>query len=240
MRYVLGRVSPHPSSQRGYLKALTHWFAFLVKQGLRKDNPARAIGRPPEPRRFPRPLSLQECTRYLMAARSLGVFPEALATIGLYEGLRKSEIRTLQWSRMFKAGNRIWLDVLGKGSREGRIPLHPMTVRVLRKVRQAHNDAVWVFPSPTRPGYPISGGPIVDWHARICEEAALENVTLHQLRHSHATWMHKIGADGAIVQRSLRHANFSSTLFYMDVLDDELGDWKDRLNFEGGDKREAR
>lgn len=233
VRYVLGRLSPHPASQRGYLAALTHFYDFLIVKKLRKDNPARLIGRPPAPRYYPRPIDVQIVRNYFKAAREMSVAHEAIATLGYYQGFRRKEMRACEFTHFFQAEGRIWIDVTGKGDRRGRVPAHPRVVDVVHKVRASHNDPRWLFPSPIRWGYPMS----LQWfdaeHRKICESAGIQKgeIVLHQLRHSFATYLRRSGADGAVVQRGMRHASFSSTLIYMDVLDDELAAHIDNLDY---------
>jgi integrase len=234
VRYVLGRLSPHPATQRGYLAAMTHWYSFLIEQGLRKDgvNPARGIGRPPGLRYLPRPLDLKDCWTYLEAAERLGTFTEAIAILGLYQGLRRAEISGLQWQHFFPADGRIWLDVTGKASRRAQVAAHPRTVAVLRKVRTEHNDPTWVFPSPIRYGRPLT----VQWfdkqHREIADEAGLpEHVVLHQLRHTFASYLRRTGSDGFVVSRSLRHSSIRSTEVYMAIQDEEVAEAIGRLDF---------
>lgn len=234
VRYVLGRLSPHPATQRGYLAAMTHFYDFLLSQGLRKDgaNPARDIGRPPGLRYLPRPLDLEACWRYLEAAERLGVFPEAIAVLGLYQGLRRAEMAGLQWTHFFPADGRIWLDVTGKASRRAQVGVHPRTVSVLRKVRAEHSDPTWIFPSPIRYGRPLT----VQWfdqcHRDIATEAGLDNsIVLHQLRHTFATYLRRNGADLLVVSKGLRHSSVSSTQIYTEVQDLETAEAIGRLDF---------
>jgi integrase/recombinase XerD len=233
VRFVLGKLSPTPSNQRGYLAALTHFFDFLVEQGLRKDNPAADLGRPPPQVYIPRPLDKAACAEYLRAAKRLGVAHYTLAVLGLYQGLRCAEIAGLAWAQLFHAEGRDWLDVGGKGPMKKRIGVKSKVSLALRKARASHNNAHWVFPSPYMPGAPISTKTARTMHRQILAAAGLpETHTLHQLRHSFGTHLRRIAkADQGLVQRGLRHVSPASTQIYMEVLDDEVADKIEELDY---------
>jgi integrase/recombinase XerD len=232
LRYVLGKLSPHPTTQTGYIAALQAFYDFLIAQGLRKDNPARTVGRPPTLKHAPRPLELNACSRYEAAAVDLGLCYETIAILGLYQGWRRSEIRHARWNWFFQADGRTWCDVTGKGSKVARVPIHTRTEGLLMRLRTAHNDPVWLLPSPFRSGRPIGGTWMSNAHHRICEQAGLPiTLRLHQLRHSYATYLRAAGADQALVQLGLRHSDPKSTAIYMQVFPEELARAAERLSF---------
>lgn len=236
LRYVLGKVSPHPTTQTGYIAALQAFYNYLIAQGLRKDNPAKTVGRPPTLKHVPRPLELEACARYEYAAIWLGLQYELIAVLGLYQGWRRSEIRFARWSWFFKADGRTWCDVTGKGGKTERVPVHPRTDTLVGRVRAAHNDPIWLLPSPLRLGEPVGGTWMSNAHHKICEKAELPlNLRLHQLRHSYATYLRAAGADQAIVQRGLRHSDPKSTQIYMHVFPEEVAEYQARLDFRPSD-----
>jgi integrase/recombinase XerD len=232
LRYVLGRFSPHPSTQTGYMAALQMFYEFLQHQGLRKDNPAKTVGRPPKMRYLPRPLPADACVRYEAAAVELGPAHEWIAVAGLYQGFRRNETRTAKWTWFFQADGRTWCDVTGKGGIVGRVAVHERTVELLGRLRREHNDPEWILPSPTVVGAPIGGTWVSAAHKRILALAGLEaDLVLHQLRHSYATYLRAAGADLSIVQRGLRHASTKSTEIYMQVFPTELAEAQEKLRY---------
>ncbi|MFY9586752.1 MAG: tyrosine-type recombinase/integrase [Actinomycetota bacterium] len=236
LRYVLGRLSPHPSTQAGYIAALETFYEFLVAQGLRKTNPAKEIGRPRHLKHAPRPLDRDACARYETAAAELGPMYEAVGILGLYQGWRRSEMRFARWSWFFQAEGATWCDVTGKGSRTARVPVHSRTLAALDRLRASHSDPIWLFTSPLKRGEPVGGTWFSNAHHRICEQAGLPTtLRLHQLRHSYATWLRGAGADMAIVQMGLRHVSPTSTAVYMRVFPSELLAAQERMRFSGPD-----
>ena len=232
LRYVLGRLSPHPTTQTGYIAALQCFYDYMIQAGLRRDNPARTIGRPPTLKHAPRPLDLDACARYETAAVELGLCYETLAVLGLYQGWRRNEIRTSRWSWFFRADGRTWCDITGKGAKTARVPVHPRTEDLLVRLRAAHSDPVWLLPSPLRSGEAVGGTWMSNAHHRICDQAGLPmSLKLHQLRHSFATYLRAAGADAALVQMALRHSDPSSTAIYMAVFPEDVAIAQDRLDY---------
>lgn len=240
VRYVLGRISPHPSTQAGYVNALRSFYDFLKEQGIRKDNPAREVGRPPQFRGAPRPLSFDEACSYMDAAWELGPKFRMLASLGLYMGFRREEIRARQWTDFFAADDRMWCDLEGKGGRIRRQYVHPEVARCLPLLREEHRDPRWLFPSPVRAraGEPVSPSTLQAWHDIICDSAGLEGFTLHQLRHTYATMMRAKGGDLAVVQKGLGHTTPMPTMVYMEVFNEEVATIADRLDFRRKEKQE--
>lgn len=235
VRFILGHVSPHPATQNGYLSALRALYEFLQKQGLRADNPALEIGRPPRFVGMPRPLEVEDCIRYEAAALRLGPRYEIIACLGLYQGWRRSEMRYAEWSWFFEHDGRAWADVNGKGGKRARVPVHARTLSALQRLRADHRDPRWLLPSlaAVSAGDPVSAHWLRCAHLRICEAAGItEHLVLHQLRHSYATYLRKEGgADLAIVQLGMRHSSPSSTQIYMRIFPEELADAHTRLRY---------
>lgn len=233
VRLVLGSAPPHPASQNGFLNALIQFYEFLRQQGLRKDNPALEIGRAPKFKGSPRPLSIEDCCRYLDAASKLSTAHYAIAVLGMYMGLRRGEMRTLRWADFFEVGGRWWCDVEGKGGRRARVPVHPMARAVVTRMRQTHAEPTYVFASPiaARWGQPVGTDYIRRRHLQTLEASGIAYCTPHQLRHSFATYLRRSGVDIAVVQKGLRHLHLTSTEVYTAVLDDELADAIDGLDF---------
>lgn len=233
VRFVLGMLPPHPSSQAGYIAALAAFYDFLVEATFRKDNPTEKIRRPPLPIGVPRPLSYDDCCSYLRAAFRLSITHYAIAVLGLYMGLRRNEIRDMKWSQFFEFDDRLWCDVHGKGGFRDAEPVHHEVAAVLLELRKQHDDPIHLFPSTVRAryGHPVSKSWIRTRHLEIVEDAGLGPCTLHQLRHSFATHMGRAGSDISVVQRAMRHRAISSTQIYRAVFDDELAAGIDQLDF---------
>jgi integrase len=113
--------------------------------------------------------------------------------LGLFTGLRRSEIENLEWSRI---GDAIHLPIT-KSGREFWLPLVDVHHRILDDVRGL--DDRWVFPASSKSGH------IVAWdHDHVPG-------TLHSLRHTFATVAVEAGIPEEMVGRLLNHASRTIT-----------------------------
>ena len=77
-----------------------------------------------------------------------------------------------------------------------------------------------MFPSPRDPGRP-RGVQLSLWY-RIRREAGIEDVRLHDLRHTHASHAVMNGVPVPVVSRLLGHSNVRMTLRYAHLGDREI------------------
>ena len=132
----------------------------------------------------------------------------------LLTGCRKSEILKLQWSEV--DGDRLNLADTKTGPR--RVWLSKAAQAIL--VRQPRAASPYVFPSPRRPDKPLSH--ILHLWQRARKEAGLDDVRLHDLRHTVASQAVARGVPLPTVARMLGHADPVMTLRYAHVGDRDL------------------
>ena len=134
----------------------------------------------------------------------------------LLTGCRKSEILTLRWSD-YREG-RLFL----RDSKTG-----PRTVWLSRPARtildRLPRAGRWMFPAPR------AGGPRgADWLDRfwwdVRAEAGIEDVRIHDLRHTHASIALRQGATVLAIGRLLGHADPQTTLKYTHPADAMIAD----------------
>ena len=132
----------------------------------------------------------------------------------LLTGCRRSEIVQLRWSEV--RDDALMLADSKTGPR--RVPLNTPARRVLE--RQARGESSFVFPSPLDPGCPRSLN-LKLWY-RVRQEADIEDVRLHDLRHTHASHAVMNGVPVPVVSRLLGHSNVRMTLRYAHLGDREI------------------
>ena len=132
----------------------------------------------------------------------------------LLTGCRKGEILKLQWSEV--DGDRLNLADTKTGPR--RVWLSQAAQTIL--ARQPRAASPYVFPSPRRPDKPLSH--ILHLWQRARKEAGLDDVRLHDLRHTVASQAVARGVPLSTVARMLGHADPTMTLRYAHVGDREL------------------
>ena len=132
----------------------------------------------------------------------------------LLTGCRKGEILKLQWSEV--DGDRLNLAESKTGPR--RVWLSKAAQAIL--ARQPRAASPYVFPSPRHPDRPVSDT-LCLWR-RSRKEAGLDDVRLHDLRHTVASQAVARGVSLSTVARMLGHADPTMTLRYAHVGDREL------------------
>ena len=183
-------------------------------------NPARAIRRNPRAK-LTRFLSREEIRRLHRvlddhAVRSASARQQVdIIRLLLLTGCRKSEIVRLRWQEV--DGDRLNLRAAKTGPR--RVFLNAQARAIVER-RREQADSPWVFPSvrnPTRP----RGDELALWYC-VRREAGLEEVRLHDLRHSVASHAVMLGVPLPVVARLLGHRQPSMTLRYAHVGDREI------------------
>lgn len=171
-----------------------------------------------ELRRLGKVLSLHAMERH---------WPTAIIRLLLLTGCRASEIRTLQWRdfrdghlhlRDSKTGPRIvWLSTPSRDVLDG----------LTRKSR-------WMFPSPRTNG-PVSKTAVENHWLRVRSDAGLNDVRLHDLRHTYASLAIMTGETVPVVGRLLGHNDSETTLKYAHLAETTVRDAADMMgNFLEG------
>jgi integrase len=167
---------------------------------------------------------------------------KALYWTALLIGLRQGELLALRWEDLDLENSTLRVSATlqrhkGKGlvraatkteTSEALVPLPPLLVTVLREHRALQDEerqyARWreqgyVF--TTKLGTPISARNLFRSFVRVLEHAKLPRIRFHDLRHSCATLLVKLGVHPRIIMEILRHAQISTTMnIYADVVPD--------------------
>ena len=235
IRAYLARVAAagmSPTTQARRLSAFRQFFAFLVTDGVRADNPSATIDSPKRPRALPKILSEPEVQRLLDATRSVpgaeGVRLVALIEVLYATGLRVSELVGLPLSAI-RAEQSLLL-VRGKGGRERMVPLGEPASEALAaylelrgRFLNGERDSPWLFPSRGAKGH-LTRHRLAQLLKSLAVAAGIEprRVSPHVLRHAFASHLLANGADLRSVQAMLGHADISTTQIYTHVLPERL------------------
>ncbi len=186
--------------------------------GHLQTNPARGIKRNPRPR-LTRFLSRDEIHRlHGVLDRYAGARPARaqqadIIRLLLLTGCRKSEIVTMRWQDV--DADTLNLADAKTGPRQ--VPLNAPARAILE--RQPRSNGPYVFPSPLDPDRPLcSGLPL--WYS-VRRETGIEDVRLHDLRHTFASHAVLQGVPLPVVSHLLGHKNPGMTLRYAHVGDRE-------------------
>ena len=207
-----------PGGANHALSLLRRLLNHAVDCGHLQTNPAQGIKRNPRPK-LNRFLSRAEVRRLHRAlddygsARSSRARQADIIRLLLLTGCRKSEVVTLRWQDI--DGDALNLAYAKTGPR--RVFLNAPARAILE--RQPRTGSAYVFPSPLKPEQPLSRDLRV-WNS-VRKEAGIEDVRLHDLRHTFASHAVLRGIPLPVVSRLLGHKQPSMTLRYAHVGDRE-------------------
>ncbi len=200
-------------------------FTFAVNEKMRPDNPVRGVKlfKGERRERYLSPAELARLGDTLAAAERDGENPFAIAGIRLLllTGARKSEILTLQWEYVDMDRRCLRLPDSKTGAKV--IPLGAPALEVLASLPRTQGNP-YVLAGAT-------GGHYVAlpkaW-ARLRKRAGLDNVRLHDLRHSFASVAVSAGDSLFLVGKVLGHRQSRTTEIYAHLSDDPVRAVADR------------
>jgi integrase/recombinase XerD len=208
------------------LSALRQFHRFLLREGVRGDDPTALLDAPRLPRTLPKYLSEQEVEALLDAARRMAGQRGAVACAALEilyaTGLRVSELLALP--RRALAGDAAVLLIRGKGGRERIVPLsEPAKQAAAALAAQQDQSTRHLFPGRD-PRRALTRQAFFLLLKDVALAAGLDpaRVSPHVLRHSFASHLLAHGADLRSLQLLLGHADIATTQIYTHVLAERL------------------
>ena len=208
-----------PGGANKALDVLSQIMNTALAAGHVETAPAKGIAKNPRPK-LTRFLSAEEIERLhrvldrLVAERPSRQPQADVVRLLLLTGCRKGEILKLRWSEI--DGDHLNLAETKTGPR--RVWLSQAAQAIL--ARQPRAAGPYVFPSPRHPDKPLSDT-LRLWH-KARKEAGLDDVRLHDLRHTVASQAVARGVPLSTVARMLGHADPKMTLRYAHVGDRDL------------------
>jgi integrase len=215
----------NPNTQGTNRAKLVSFYDWMVEEGHRRDNPARAT---PRPKRRPAAkyrLTADEALAVLNAAQ--GQRERRAIFLGLCAGLRNAELRGLQ-GRHFTRPGLVWVSAdIAKGARERWVPVLADLVPIADEIHDTVAAAEYVLPAQRfrDPPFntqrqdlrlrPSSSQALRQLVIRVVKRAGIaEHVTPHDLRHAYAEHVAR-AAGPRVAQHLLGHANLGTTDTYL-------------------------
>jgi integrase/recombinase XerC len=223
------------------LSSLRAFFRFLVRRGVREDNPAQLVRSPKRKRALPRALGVDDTFRLVENAGAavadpagpLGIRDRAILEVLYGAGLRISECCGLDLDDVQRQDGQdaALLEVRhAKGRKHRLVPLGGkaltaldayLTVRPsLAHPKTGAQDPVALFLNAR--GGRLTPRSIQEHMGKDVAASGVPDATPHALRHSFATHLLDGGADLRAIQELLGHASLSSTQVYTKVSLDHL------------------
>ena len=210
-----------PYQANRLLALLSKMFSLAVGWRWRTDNPVKGIEKYPEEKRD-RWLDEKELGQLWHV---LDQYPTHLTAILfkilLLTGARKGELLQATWDQFnFEQG--IWIKPshLTKQKKKEYLPLSESALSLLQDLKKLNTThSSYLFPGR------VLGKPIQEtktfWKT-VLKKAGLENVRIHDLRHTHASHLVSSGLSLSIVGKLLGHTQASTTQRYAHLADAPL------------------
>lgn len=220
-----------PRSTARQLSSFRRFFRYIMREGLRDNDPTTDIEMPRIGRSLPQTLSEEEVEALLNAPNTdepLGHRDRAMLELLYATGLRVSELINLKQSQInFNQGV---LRIIGKGDRERLIPVGEESQRWLKNFIDGPRMEILLerqtdYLFPTRRGDRMTRQAF--WHIikRYAQKSGIrKKMSPHSLRHAFATHLLNRGADLRVVQLLLGHSDLSTTQIYTHVARERLKD----------------
>ncbi|HVE46481.1 MAG TPA: site-specific integrase [Acidimicrobiales bacterium] len=204
--YVEIRPSTQPT-RKLIRNALGHYWRILE----RADPPLWAIRQFRKPRMVCRALDDEDAQALSEHARRRGGIEAFAVLLGLYQALRRFEIARVRWEDFTDDG---WFQVIGKGDKPAKLPVHPLVAEALSKLDRSSSP--WVFPGRFRNSRRshVCEATIWQWVSDIAVEAGIGHVAPHVLRHTALATANDSTGDLRAVQDLARHSDIGTTAGY--------------------------
>jgi integrase/recombinase XerC len=220
------------------LSALRSFFNFLVRRGVREDNPAESILTPKQEKTIPAYLPVDEMFRlldFIDTGRLLDLRNRAIFETLYSCGIRVSELVGL--NTIDVDDRQALIRVLGKGRKERIVPIGKKALAVIKTYRQLLDKECGISEKINGPLFlnKNKGRLTARSVARTLDKLVaacglLTPVSPHTLRHTFATHMLDAGADLRVVQELLGHKSLSTTQKYTHVSIDRLMETYDKAH----------
>jgi integrase/recombinase XerD len=221
--------STKATSSNRRLSVFRKYFRYVVRRGLREDDPSLHLRSAKQAPRFPKVLSETQVEALIKApdvASTLGLRDRAMLELLYASGLRVTELVGLKSSEVSLTDGVV--SIIGKGDKQRLVPMgeeardwiQRYLVSARREILAGQaSDDLFV----TRLGRCMSRQMFWNLIKRYAIVAGINApLSPHTLRHAFATHLLNHGADLRVVQMLLGHADISTTQIYTHVARERL------------------
>jgi len=203
------------------VSSLKSFYKFLLRKGVIQNNPTAKVITPKVGKKLPvfvEENSMEKLLNKVEFADDIFGKRDKLIIELLYAtGMRRSELRNIKDADLDSWNSQI--KVLGKGSKERLIPLHPSMVQKIQKFIEERKIELPEYQFPFlffgKKLQPIKDHEIYTVvKQNLSAVTTLEKKSPHVLRHSFATHLLNEGAEINAIKEILGHANLAATQVY--------------------------
>lgn len=187
------------------LNSIRKMFSLAVANEWINKSPYKGVEKLREENPQERFLSKEEEERLLKAAE--GSYVRSLIIVALKTAMRRNELLNMKWENIHMKER--YLDVLK--TKSGKPRKLPIGNTLLKEFENIERKSEYVFTNPR------TGKSYVDFKKKlhsIMEDAEIEGLRFHDIRHTAATRMVAAGVDLVVVKDILGHSGISTTMRY--------------------------
>ena len=198
------------------LAVVRKMFNFAISRGVIEASPCLGVAMPAKENQRDRVLSDAEIIAFWKGIERPGISEEVQLALKLQlvTAQRKMEVSSAEWNE-FDLEQAIWTipKDRAKNGRASRVPLSPLAVQIVTRLRELHPDSPYPFPSRNK-RTAITSRAIDRAVGRFREELGIDHFTPHDLRRTAASHMTMLGFNRLIVEKILNHADNSVAAIY--------------------------
>lgn len=204
VRY-LGNPAWAAGTRKSVRAALKTFYQWAYRVGVVEADPMLWVRAIRQETTIPKPITEEAL---MLAYERADAEQELMLDLGAYAGLRRAEIACVHRDHVQDGV----LIVHGKGRKFRAVPIHD---RLAPKLDELEG---WAFPSPNRPGEPVTHDYVHDRLMKVLPKPW----TPHTLRHRFATQVYRATKDLQVVSTLLGHSKVETTMAYVAVNRDDL------------------
>jgi len=193
-----------PATTNRELACLKHMYAKALDWNYTHENPASRVKLLKEPVRDMKILSREQMKMLIDAALEP---VKTIITVALNTGMRKGEILKLRWQDVDL--KKMYLSIPEtKSDKPRKVPVNSILANALNKVKHENKYIFYNGQTNTR---------LMDIRKQFinaCNDAEIDSLHFHDLRHTAATYMVLGGIDIATVSKILGHSDIKMTMRY--------------------------
>ncbi|ETJ67560.1 tyrosine-type recombinase/integrase, partial [Escherichia coli] len=211
-QYAAGlREKLRPSTVNRILAILSKICSLAVRAGWITHSPMSHVRYLKENNIRYRTLSATEIPRFIDAATALQTPAADSILLALYTGMRIGEVCTLKWEYWHLDMHQLILPDT-KSGHPFTCPLAPPAIAVVQCQQDLMLSKTYIFPRLTDNARPLAYPRAT--FARICRDADIDNLRMHDLRRTFATRVLQATGDIAIASHLLNHHSLTATRRY--------------------------
>jgi excisionase family DNA binding protein len=192
------------------LSCLRKIFNVAIDWGYASSNPVSKVKFFSEKENI-RERVLDECDEEPRLLKAAVTYLEHMIVVALNTGMRKGEVFNLRWKNVDIERKQISIKE-SKSGRERKIPINSALFSLLNALKSQNGSGEYVFTN-SRTGKPYTD--IKKSFSKACDDAHIEDLRFHDLRHTFATRLVRRGVDLVMVKELLGHASIVTTQRYL-------------------------